>query len=167
MSKDRLDLIQIQGCTRPVYKRLKDLLHLSTRMKLQHRDESKCSSLKAAPLAGLQRRGHRYRDSLPLIRLGSKLPTARNREPVVFCFPIVLGLAPGWRQPAGFFHAMQRGKKRSRFHLKSALRDLFYPAGKTQAMHWFQNQSFENQEVKSALQEIGRFLGRVAHIDIL
>src|SRR5258708_4909112 len=68
------------------------------------------------------RHGDRY--AAPLRGLDVQLTAARFGEPIVVCTALVFGFAPFGREPTGFFHAVERGKQRSRFDIEGAGGDL-------------------------------------------
>ena len=86
-----------------------------------------------------------------------ELTLAGFGEGVIFCPPLVLRIAPGGLEPAGFFHAVESRKERSRFHVEGALGDLIDPVRNAEAVERLCRQGLQDQEMERTLQEIRFF----------
>jgi hypothetical protein len=105
-------------------------------------------------LSGSEGVGHREGDAVPLCSFFPELAMAGFREPVETSAAVVLRFAPGGREPAGFFHAMEGGKERAGFHAEGAMGNLLNPPRDAQPMHLPIANRFQDQQIQRSLQQI-------------
>src|SRR5437868_1080851 len=108
------------------------------------------------------------RDATPALALSLKLPSAGFCQPVILRAPVVLRLSPRRCHPAFLLHAVQCGKKRSGFDLKSSAGDLLNTSCNSQSMHLVESQRLQDEQVQTPLQQCSLFRRHVhAPIDVL
>src|SRR5439155_21425211 len=67
----------------------------------------------------------------------------------------VLRVAPLGVQPSSAFETLERRQQGTRIHLEDAARDLLDAAGNAEAVHRLEAQSFQDEHVERALDDIG------------
>src|SRR5262245_39759013 len=98
-------------------------------------------------------RGH----AVPLLCLGMELTPTGCGQPIELCFALIFGFAPLTRDQSLMFQPVQGWVQRSLLDLQRVAGDLLDTKQNPVAMQWAQRDSFENQHVESALQQINSF----------
>src|SRR4051812_52258 len=79
---------------------------------------------------------------------------AGGSELVEACAPVVLRRSPGRFEPAAFDQAVERRIERSLIDLEHAARELLDALADSPAVHRFERDGFEDEEVEGPLQDV-------------
>lgn len=122
---------------------------------------------KQSLLGGAQGSRHGKGYSFPSSRLGVQLLLAGFGQRIGFRAPVGFRFAPERGEPAGLFHAVQRGEQGSGFHVESSARDLRYSARYTRTVQFLKSKRLQDEQIESALQQIGLRAGIDSPIVVL
>src|SRR4051812_29031991 len=101
-------------------------------------------------MSALQDQRHRRGEALPLVDLFTERSAALPRDGVVARASVVLGVLPVALDVAAMFEPLERGIERALVDLQPAARDLLDAEPNSPAVHRFQGERFQDQQVDAA-----------------
>src|SRR5690348_11676409 len=121
----------------------------------RHASASHC--MKIPPLCCLDNLPDRADHAVEFRKLRSKLFSARCRQPVIPCPPIIFRGPPLRRYPALDEHSLQSRIERAFFHLKNFIRELLDSLSNAVTVHRTVLKGLEDHQVKCSGQNLGHW----------
>src|SRR5437660_10612646 len=94
----------------------------------------------------------------PFAGLALELFPTLRRQQVIFRPPVIFCVSPFAHEPSSPLQPAECREKRSWIHLEDAFADLLDAHGNSVAVHGFELQCFQDQQLQRALDQAGRFV---------